>query len=372
MKVAVFTALVLLLSSAFVLGADNDVPFPKVTTKSTGPLTRIAFGSCAMQQLDQPIWDTLLSFKPDLYLSLGDAIYGDWDGKQVVPATVASLKRDWAVLANKPGFRRLRQEIPTMATWDNHDYGSHSGGVEFPLKEESKQIFLDFWGEPQNSERRQRPGIYTANIFGPPGKRVQVILLDTRSFKEPGLKDTRSRADKKALNIAGKYRPNPDPTASLLGQIQWAWLAQQLRKPAEIRLIASSTQIVADEKWHDEWSNFPLERQRLFSLIKQTRADGVILLSGNMHFAEISELKEFPYPLVDFTSSGLTHVNKAYASMVNSRRIAGPYSEINFGLVEIDWAAVSSPNIILKVIGLEGNAVFSHTIPLSRLRTEKP
>lgn len=364
MKKTVLAVIFLFISISLKVQAEAYFPFPPAKHKPAETVQRIAFGSCAMQQLDQPIWDTILSRKPDLYLSLGDAIYGDWDGKQVVPATPESLKRDWKILAKQPGFIRLRQKVPTMATWDNHDYGTHNGGTEFPLKEQSKQIFLDFWGEPEDSERRKRSGIYTAKIFGPAGKRAQVILLDTRSFKEPVRKDTRGKAEKKALNIAGKYLPTKDPQVTLLGQAQWSWLEQQLKQPAEIRLIGSSTQIIADEKLHDEWGNYPLERQRLFSLIEKTHAEGVILLSGNMHFAEISKLKQFTYPLIDFTSSGLTHTNKNYAQMSNSQRIAGPYTEVNFGLVEFNWNAEPGPAINLQAIGLDGKTVFSHSLVL--------
>ena len=31
-----------------------------------------------------------------------------------------------------------------MATWDNHDYGTHAGGAEFPIKDVAKEIFLSF------------------------------------------------------------------------------------------------------------------------------------------------------------------------------------------------------------------------------------
>ena len=45
----------------------------------------------------------------------------------------------------------------------------------------------------------------------------------------------------------------------------------------------------------DEWSNFPRERQRLFDLIETTKANGVILLSGNVHFTEISRTQIYRF-----------------------------------------------------------------------------
>ncbi len=80
-----------------------------------------------MQWKAQPIWNTIRATEPDLFLFLGDAIYGDFEGKNVFTPTVGTLRRDWGRLADKPEFRRFRETVPIMATWDNHDYGKHDG-----------------------------------------------------------------------------------------------------------------------------------------------------------------------------------------------------------------------------------------------------
>lgn len=269
-------------------------------------LTRISFGSCAFQSVPQPIFRTIADSKPDLYLSLGDAIYADYDLKKHKPYDVTreSLQREWQVLADSPDWQYLSSRVAMMATWDNHDYGHYQAGEDFLLKEISKEIFLDFFGEPENSARRQRDGIYDAKIFGPEGRRVQIILLDTRSFKTLPKLAQRPEGEKGSL---GKFAPNTDVTASVLGETQWQWLENQLRQPAQLRLIVSSTQVIADEKGMDEWGNYPLERQKLFNVITKTGANGVLLLSGNVHFTEVSKLRTGKSELVDFTASGLTH-----------------------------------------------------------------
>lgn len=330
-------------------------------------VSRVAFGSCALQWKPQPIWNAVVAGKPDLFLFLGDAIYGDWDGKDVFVPTPKTLRRDWDRLAAIPEFKSFRSKVPILATWDNHDYGKHDGGAEYALKEQSKKLFLDFFGEPSASPRRSRPGIYDAKMLGPEGKRVQIILLDTRTFKGPYIKDSRTKAQKAALNIRGQYLPNTSRDATLLGARQWAWLEEQLRNPAEVRLIASSTQIIADEKAMEEWGNFPLERKRLFDLIASTNAKGVVLLSGNVHYAEISATDEGPYRLYDFTSSGMTHNDPGYATLNNKRRVAGPFTKFNFGIVEIDWDARPTPIVEMKAMGTDGSVAFRKTVSLERL-----
>jgi len=336
-----------------------------------GEVSRIAFGSCAKQWQYQSIWRAVIATNPDLFLFLGDAIYADTDGRTAWPVTDKQLAGEWNRLADKPEFQDLRAKVPMMATWDNHDYGTHNGGAEFQLKDASKRIFLDFFGEPANSERRKTPGIFDAKIFGPEGRRVQIMLLDTRFFKDIYKKDPTPKSDRLKAGKVGAYLPDDDPAKTLLGNEQWRWLEEQLKKPAELRLIASSIQIIPNKKGMDEWGNFPLERKKLFDLIGSTGAKGIILLSGNVHFAELSKSYADGYPLFELTSSGMTHVNKIYAKAANGYRIAGPYVDRNFGLIEINWEMKPSPLITLKVISEDGNTGFSHPVHLGELQSKQ-
>jgi len=329
------------------------------------PLQKIAFGSCAMQFRPQPIWDAIARQQPELFLFLGDNIYGDFDGDKPFTPTAETLHRDWHKLANEPHFSEFRKQVPIMATWDNHDYGKHNGGAEFELKQVSQQIFLDFFDEPADSARRLSPGIYDAKVIGPIGKRVQVILLDTRYFKGPFIKDFRSKEEKAAtgnVDSMANYIPNTNPEVTLLGGVQWDWLEAQLKLPAEIRLVVSSTQVVADQKAMDEWGNYPLERKRLFDMLGMSTTGKTIILSGNVHFTEISKTRIGDGKLIDFTSSGLTHTNPGYAAVDNPYRVAGPYDDLNFGLLEIDWDAQPSPAIQLKAMDKDGVPVFQYRL----------
>lgn len=282
--------------------------------------------------------------------------------------TEKQLQGEWNRLADKPEFQRFRSQVPIMATWDNHDYGTHNGGAEFELKEVSKRMFLDFFGEPKESARRKRAGIYDAKILRPEGRRIQIVLLDTRTFRGPFKLGIRSKQERPKIGKVGRYVPHDDKRIAVLGDAQWAWLEEQLRQPAEIRFICSSTQIIPNAKGMDEWGCFPYERQRLFDLIQASEAKGVILLSGNVHFAEVSKIETGAYPLFEFTSSGLTHINEAYAKADNSYCVAGPLAELNFGYVEVDWDTKPSPMITLTTHDAKVSTAFSLRIPLSKLR----
>jgi alkaline phosphatase D len=336
---------------------------------------RIAFGSCTRQMQDAPLLNTVVAAQPDLFLMIGDVIYPDINDEATAlidpwpnENTVERISQVYAQMAAKSEYQNLKKSIPIMAVWDDHDYGINDGSSNFSLKDHSQQLFLDFFDEPANSERRRTPGIYDAKIFGPDGKRVQIILLDVRYFRTPPLPDTRSEEAKKALNIAGRYAPNSDPKATILGETQWRWLEEQFRTPAEVRLLVSAYPLIPYELGRDAWGNFPLERQKMFKLIEKTQANGVFILSGDVHFAEISKIDIGPYPLFEITSSPLAAPSVGNENFTNSLRISKTYAEVNFGLIEIDWETQPAPRVTLKAIGLDGTPVIERQIGLEDLR----
>jgi alkaline phosphatase D len=334
------------------------------------PLARIAFGSCAHQAHPQPIWEAVVAMQPQLFLFLGDNIYADTEDMGVMRAR-------YGMLAAQPGFQELKATCPILATWDDHDYGANDAGAEYPMKRESQQVFLDFFGVPRDSPRRAREGIYHAEIFGPPGKRVQIILLDGR-YHRSALKGG-FQPSERGEGFRGRYLPNTDPEATMLGREQWQWLEKQLQLPAELRIICSGVQVIPDEHGSETWGNFPLERRRLFRLIRDTGAEGVVLLSGDRHLAEIARLPAdhadgVGYPLFDVTSSSLnrpsgnfTKAGTRFANEINSYRVGLTYFDTNFGAVLVDWDQ-PDPVIRLRVCDEKGDIVLQQRLHLSELR----
>ena len=326
-------------------------------------LTRIAFGSCADQDKPLPIFDTIAAAKPELLLLLGDNIYADLDRK--VKVTPAVIREKYAIMEKLPGFVKLKATCPILATWDDHDYGKNDAGGEWEHKDEAQKAFLDFLGAAKDDPRRTQKGVYSAAVFGPPGKRVQIILLDTRYFRSP-LK----KAPFDPVNRVAGYLPNTDPDVTVLGAEQWKWLEEQLKKPAEVRLLCSSIQVLVDEHPFEKWANFPAERERLLKLIRETRANGVVILSGDRHLADVSlDPKEaVGYPLYDVTSSGFNQASKGWrAPEKNARRVAGmPYGD-NFGMVLIDWSG-DDPRLTLQVRDEDGDVACGVKVRLSTLK----
>lgn len=291
------------------------------------PLTRIAFGSCAEQADSQPIWDAILAYKPELFIFAGDNVYGDFNTPDAGP-----LRKAYALAEAVAGYNKLRGSVNHLAIWDDHDYGLNDGGADFAYKDVSKELFLDFWKVPATDVRRAREGLYDSRIIGPAGMRVQIILLDVRWFRSP-LKRTDQR------NAPGKerYVPDPDPAKTMLGETQWTWLAEELRKPAEVRLLVSSIQVLAEGHGWERWGNLPLERRKLVDTIRESRAKGLVLLSGDRHIGALyrEAAPDMP-PLYEVTSSG---INKSFpaAKEPGPNRLGAIYAAPNFGIVDVDW-----------------------------------
>lgn len=63
-----------------------------------------------------PIFDVVVKHKPDLFVFLGDNIYGD-------TYNMDTLQAKYDKLSIKPTFQNLKKKIPIIATWDDHDFG---------------------------------------------------------------------------------------------------------------------------------------------------------------------------------------------------------------------------------------------------------
>ena len=73
--------------------------------------------------------------------------------------------------------------------------------------------------------------------FGPDGRRVQIILLDTRFFKDNYKKDPRPKEERLQAGKVGAYLLDNDPAKTMLGDDQWRWLVQQLKMYTDAGVI---------------------------------------------------------------------------------------------------------------------------------------
>lgn len=275
------------------------------------PLTRVAFGSCNRQNLPQPLWPVIADTQPDLWIWAGDNVYGDSYDPEVI-------QKKYTQQFENEAYALFRKATPIIGTWDDHDYGANDADQRYPIKQLTRDIALNFMEVPPEDPRRSREGLYGSYSFGPSGKRVKVLLIDGRYFS------------------TGPKVAEPE----LLGDAQRAWLKQELsNSDAQVHLIVSGIQIISSEHNYEKWANFPATREWLFNLIRETQAPGVLFLSGDRHIHEISVLQDeaLDAPLIDITSSGLTHSWTSFKGEPNRFRKGTTHTGLGFGLIELDW-----------------------------------
>ena len=344
--------------------AESEGVFP---VRGEGPpapaanqaLTRIAIGSCSEETEPLPIFAAVAAARPDLFLYIGDNVYGDPrpNDPEAGDPSLPKLRKAYADLNINAHFSAFNMAVPMLAVWDDHDYGANDAGAEFPGRALSERLFETYWGPA--AVGTERPGVYGSRTFGPRGRRVQIIMLDTRFFRS-ALK--RGEPD---ANGRRPYVGQTDPGATLLGEAQWRWLEAELRKPAQVRLLVSSIQVLADGHPYESWDKMPNERRRLFETIRRSRARGVVLISGDRHVAAMYRQAGLaPYPVAEMTTSSLNlNFVKSDAEWTPAQ-IGRVYTPANFGLVEIDWRG---RKLAMSVRGADGAAVRTLDLPFRQI-----
>ncbi|GGY45927.1 alkaline phosphatase D family protein [Parvularcula lutaonensis] len=315
-------------------------PMASAPLDRSAPVTRIAFGSCIKQKDPLDVLDVIAARDPDLAVLLGDNVYGDvWD---LADANLTELVVAYQDLAAREEFTRFREEIPLLVTWDDHDYGQNDQGGNYPRKFETEKIFENAWALPSDDERRARDGVYTSEVLGPEGQRLQIILLDTRFFRSD-----LTRTDERNAPGKERYVPSADPEQTMLGAEQERWLAEVLAQPADLRILVSSIQVIAEGHGWEAWRTLPLARERLYDTIDKSGVRNIVMVSGDRHLGGIYLEKETTgFPLYELTASSINAPQSIWRERDGNtsiepgpKRLGDPVYTINYGEIEIDWEA---------------------------------
>ena len=334
------------------------LPMPSKGLDEQTTLTRIALGSCFDQRRSDKIFAKIQEAKPDAFLFIGDNVYAsdESDDPQLM-----SLKRAYRQLANSDRFALLREAIPVLPIWDDHDYGLNDAGGDWPRRRIAESLFEHVWDVAPEDPRSQREGIYFARNIGPEGRRVQLIFLDTRFFRTPLTKNSQDQT--------APYEPSEDAHQDMLGDEQWQWLESKLLEPAELRIIVSSIMVLSDIHGFESWRMLPRERQRFYKLLDTTAAGGVLIVSGDTHAGAMYRSDEtIDYPLIELNTSSM---NVPLTSFVENpkqvpgvHRVGDIYFEANFGLINIDW---DSGQVTLQMRNENNQTVREQSIYISAL-----
>ena len=309
---------------------ETNLEKPSIEDENKTPIVEqtdftMVFASCNHQDMEQPLWKPIIETQPDVFIWGGDNIYADTDD-------MVKMEAEYQKIKTRPEYIDLISKTEIIGTWDDHDYGNNDAGTEWEVKAEAQQLMLDFLDVPENDIRRSREGVYHSQSFATPNGSVKVILLDTRYFRD-SLQES---------SLEGvRYQPwGKGKGGSVLGDVQWNWFQKELEdKDPTFTVIVSSIQFLADEHGWEQWGNFPEEVEKMYQTIKNAQSSNIIILSGDRHLAEFSvaEVEGLDYPLVDFTTSGMTNTYPDSPEDPNRYRKGKQIRKLNFGLLTFDF-----------------------------------
>jgi alkaline phosphatase D len=222
----------------------------------------VAFGSCCHKiGVHNPnLFQEIVNREPHAMLFLGDIAADDRNNE------INMHRADYQLRDVSKPFSDLVAQVPTYASWDDHDYFDNDlSGIPRKFTAEDRdrvrQVWHENWNNPPANDDRK--GIYFNARIGP----VEVIMLDTRSCRD------------------GERRRQ---FGSYLGKAQLDWLKQTLQaSTASFKIISSGTMwsdYVSNGK--DSWGTWDTEaREEIFNLIEQAKIGGVLLVSGDRHGA---------------------------------------------------------------------------------------
>ena len=290
-------------------------------------MTRIGMIGCHRQDKPSPAFNRYIQARPDIMVWMGDNVYAD------TRDDISFIEKCYKRMASQTSFQKLREDVPFVVTWDDHDFGLNNEGKNYGLKDESRKLFRKFW-EMEDFIPADRQGIFHARYFGEGDTRLQLIMLDTRY-----------------------NRDDEGDDSDTLGEPQWKWLEEELKKPAKLRLIASGYQVLLDrEQKFETWSKFPAARKRLFELIQKTKAEGVIFLAGDQHYGEVSRQKNaIGYDAIEFMFSG---INQEEPHVFNSYRVSPVAHALNsYAIMDIQWekSDIDVPHVVFRCFDADSN-----------------
>ena len=329
--------------------SNNDKVSNETKQKETEINTEdvlFAFGSCSNQAFEETMWDEVNSYKPEVWIWGGDAVYSDTEDP-------AYMKKQYRNQKSKPGYHTLLKQTKVIGTWDDHDFGANDAGTEYPMKYESKKMFLDFLDVAEDDVRRKRDGVYASYNYDYDKGSIKVILLDARFFRTPLTPDPTGKK---------RYIDNGDSDGTILGENQWQWLENELNNSkADFNILVTGIQVLSNLHGFEAWGNMPHERDRLLNLISSSKAKGAFILSGDRHVCEISKIKldNMDYPIYDITSSGLTHSYTNVGEEENPYRVSDLVGKKNFALLYFDF---NTHTLKVDIRGKENVALMNETI----------
>ena len=231
---------------------------------------------------------------------------------------------------------------PNYTIWDDHDYGWNDSDKHFPLKDTALIVYKAFW---PNYYVDSQITYFTFRRYD-----AQFFMTDGRWFR-----------DKEG-----------DTSTDFLGQQQLIWLKNELQNSnATFKFICIGSQVLNDNHHGESYAKFPKERNELLDFIADRNIKGVIFLTGDKHYSELSLRDWRGYPLFDFTCSPITSpvvARNGMAAYKNSYSVKGSvFYRKNYGRIYLTGHA-GARVCHLELHGKSGAKIWEYSIDANSIQ----
>lgn len=287
------------------------------------------------------IFNSITKNNPDFMLWLGDNVYlreVDWDSR-------SGILNRYTHTRSYDGIQQLLGTTHNYATWDDHDYGIDNSDRSFWNKDFTYEAFKLFWANPSYGINGSE-GINTFFEWSD----CDFFLTDGRYFRSP------------------EFRKNVK--REMLGDEQVEWLIDALVKSdAPFKFVIIGTAVLTSVADKESYETYKDEKEKLMKAIEAEGIKGVIFLSGDRHYTELTKLpRESSYPLYEFTISPLTSGVVTKGNGGNTFMVEGTHvQDRNYALFEVTGPA-KNRNLICRIIDKDGKEIWTYSINENELK----
>ena len=300
---------------------------------------------------DSSIFETMAKEKSSFMLWLGD----NWYTREPDYLSEWGLWYRASRDRSLPVLQKFLKAMPHYAIWDDHDYGPNDADKSYALKETSRKVFMNYWGNPSYGSNQQ--GIYTRVSYGD----CDFFLMDDRYFRSND-----------EMNGYAYGKPNPDKR--MWGAEQMEWLKNSLlQSKAVFKFIVTGSQTLNPASPYDCLQDYPIEFQDLMGYLTAENINGVLFLTGDRHHSEVIRYERpNAYSLYDITSSPLTSgVGRVGGKEKNNpARVANTLVETqNYTRISVGGKR-GERKLTIEFISIKGEKLAEWTISESALITK--
>ncbi|MGZ8341298.1 MAG: alkaline phosphatase D family protein [Telluria sp.] len=256
---------------------------------------------------------------PDLVAFLGDYIY-EWGPYQLKhPArarrvdesfTLADYRARYAQYKSDPDLQASHRAAPWIVTWDDHEVANdyardRDERLDPKFAQRRAAAYQAFYEHmPLRASASRLADFGSLRIYDrfDWGRLARFHVLDDRQYRTSHACQPKGKGGSTSV-LRARCAELRDPSRTMLGQEQEAWLADGLASSrarwtflAQQTPMAQSSQTPVVEPddgrvWNDGWDGYPAARTRLFDALAKTRAANPIVLAGDVHTFYATDLK---------------------------------------------------------------------------------